>query len=65
MRMRAEHPSAHAHPKQTMANEGTAMYGVMPKQKLQVVVNPYRAPSIDVLLQDEQGRLQAIYDGTA
>ncbi|MCG8991474.1 DDE-type integrase/transposase/recombinase [Laribacter hongkongensis] len=30
--------------------------GVMPKQKLQVVVNPYRAPSIDVLLQDEQGQ---------
>lgn len=33
---------------------------VMPKRKLQVVVNPYRAPSIDVLLQDEQG-LDVVY----
>lgn len=29
--------------------------GVMPKIKLTVVVNPYRAPAIDVLVQDEKG----------
>lgn len=40
------------------SNEYDVRYlpGVMPKTKLQVVVNPYRAPAIDVLMQDEHGQ---------
>ena len=34
--------------------------GVYPKAKLKVVVNPYRAPSIDVITKDEHGN-QVIY----
>ncbi|MGO1000861.1 hypothetical protein [Lysobacter sp. CA196] len=30
--------------------------GVMPKQKVQVVVNPYRAPAIDVVVTDGKGQ---------
>ena len=31
------------------------MDGVYPKAKLQIVVNPYRAPCIDVLTKDQHG----------
>jgi hypothetical protein len=31
------------------------VYGVYPKAKLEIVVNPYRAPDIDILGTDEQG----------
>lgn len=32
--------------------------GVAPKQKVQVVVNPYRAPDVDVLVTDPQGEVR-------
>jgi hypothetical protein len=32
------------------------VYGIYPKAKLDVVVNPYRAPDIDILGQDEHGQ---------